>query len=819
MTSSPEQSRTPASSLSEWLRRRSDGQLAELLRRRPDLALPAPADLGTLAGRVGVRTSVYRAIDALDAPSLRVLEAIALAAAADERVSVGAIARLLPGTDIGAPLDHLRTVCLVWGDERLHLVAHVVDALGHYPAGLGRPAEQLLRAVSDVTLAPMLRTLGLPPALQPRSTDAILDVLDDPVRLQAMLDARDAAERDVLDRLAAGPPVGVVRDALLPAVIDEGGTPPHRLIAHALLIPIDAQTVELPREVGLALRGVHPLGIVASAPPPIAVNERSPGELDRLGTSVVLELLRQVEALADVWSNYPPAILRAGGLGVRDLRRSARDTGVDESTVALLVETAFAAGLFGATRSNEPVFLPTSDFDNWRHRDPATRWVTLAGAWLSMTRQPALVGQRDERDRLITALGPDAERGTIPALRRQVLGALTDLPPGSSPLERADVLARLAWQAPRRASGQRPLAETILAEADQLGVTAAGGLTSYGRALLAGAESAADDALAIALPEPVDHFLVQPDLTVVVPGPPEGGLGEELALAAELESTGGASVYRVTEASVRRALDAGRSGADLTRLFAEHSRTPVPQALSYLIDDVARRHGAVRVGPASAYLRCDDDALLGRVLADRAVAPLGLRRIAPTVVIASAPVARILQVLREAGYAPAAESPDGAVVNLGADAPRAPSRPTSRLVRARAASDSAAHVDELVRRLRAGDQLAEITRRVSPTGQRIPGVTSAATLGLLRDAIRGGRHIWLGYVDTQGTSSQRTIEPISMAGGTLRGHDLDTGRLEAFALHHITGVGVLDSGLAPVQGDAGDDQPDTGDVAPGGHLR
>jgi predicted DNA-binding transcriptional regulator YafY len=153
------------------------------------------------------------------------------------------------------------------------------------------------------------------------------------------------------------------------------------------------------------------------------------------------------------------------------------------------------------------------------------------------------------------------------------------------------------------------------------------------------------------------------------------------------------------------------------------------------------------------------------------------------------PVARILQVLRDAGYAPAAESPDGAVLSLGADTQRAPSRPSSRLVRTRTAADASPHVDELVRRLRAGDHLAEITRRAGP---RIPGVTSAATLGLLRDAIRGGRQIWLGYVDQQGTSSQRTIEPISMAGGTLRGHDVDTGRLEAFALHHITGVGVID---------------------------
>ncbi len=699
----------------------------------------------------------------------------------------------------------------MWGDDdRLHLVAHVVEVIGPYPAGLGRPAEHLLRAVSDVTLAAVLRTLGLPPDVQPRSSAAVLDVLRDPDRVQSLIDDRDAAELDVLTRLAAGPPVGVVRDAVQPAALDGGITPPHRLIAHGLLIPIDVRTVELPREVGLALRGAEPLRSIERVPPVVAVIERSPAELDRVGSRAVLDLVRLAETLAEAWSSYRPPVLRAGGLGVRELRRSARDLGVDEPTTALVAETTTAAGLIGSTHTADPTFLPTTDYDGWRRRDAAARWVALARAWLSMTRQPSLVGQRDERDRLITALGPDAERGTVPALRRQVLATLADLVPGAAPADRADVLARLAWQAPRRANGQRSLAEAVLAEADLIGITAAGGLTGYGRALLAGAESAAEDALTIALPEPVGHFLVQPDLTVVVPGPPTAELGEELALAAELESTGGANVYRVTEASVRRALDFGRTGTDLAHLFADNSRTPVPQALSYLIDDVARRHGALRVGAATAYLRCDDEGLLRRVLADRSVEPLGLRRIAPTVVVGSAPVARILEVLRDAGYAPAAESPDGAVVNLAADAPRAPSRSTSRLVRARPVTESTAHVGELIRRLRAGDQLAELTRRASPTGQRIPGVTSAATLGLLREAIRGGRQIWLGYVDQQGTSSQRTIEPISMAGGTLRGHDIDTGRLEAFALHHITGVGVLDDDLRTVQADPGDHQTDAG---------
>ncbi|HVU92876.1 MAG TPA: helicase-associated domain-containing protein, partial [Jatrophihabitans sp.] len=526
---------------------------------------------------------------------------------------------------------------------------------------------------------------------------------------------------DVLDRLAAGPPVGTVRHTrLAPAEAEQSA--PHRLLARGLLVALDTQRVELPREVGLAVRAGHGGGRgteLAAEPPELEVVAREPVELDRLGSTAVLETLRLVDALAESWTAQPPPLLRSGGLGVRELRRTARDLGVDEPTAALIAEVASAASLLNSTNGPEPVLLPSSEYDNWHGRDPADRWIVLASAWLAMTRQPSLISQRGERDRVITALGPDAERGTIPALRRQVLDALAQLPPGAAPVSREAVLDRLAWQQPRRASGQRPLAEAILAEADVLGVTAAGGLPGYSRTLLAGSSAAAERALASALPDPVDHFLVQPDLTVVVPGPPLPDLGAELHLLADLESTGGASVYRITERSVRRALDAGRSGEQLAGFVRDHSRTPVPQALTYLIEDAARRHGVLRAGTASSYLRCDDPALLSRVLADRHVDSLGLQLIAPTVVVSDVPVNRLLDGLRAAGYSPAAEAPGGELVTLTPDAPRAPTRPAPRSIVSRAGADSEAQLAELVRRMRAGETLAAAGRRVSPIAAQV----------------------------------------------------------------------------------------------------
>jgi hypothetical protein len=778
-----------AGSLIDWLRACTDAELAELLRRRPDLALPAPADLPTLANRLSVRTSVQRAVDSLNAHLLAVLEGLALLAETNDVLNLGAVARVLDDAALDTAVDELRTLVLVWGpDDHLRLVPTVRDSLGTYPAGLGRPAAALFVGVPDMALAPVLRELDLPPAAQPRAGAAIAAVLRDRVRLVELIEAASPAERDVLDRLAAGPPVGRVRDAHLPAHAAE--SPPRRLVGRGLLVPLDAQTVELPREVALALRGDHPLGEARVQPPEVVVVQRDPADLDRTGSTAVLEALRLVDSLADQWTAHPPAQLRSGGVGVRDLRRTAKDLGVDEATSALVAEVAAAAGLLNSTHSIEPVYLPTPEYDTWRRRAPATRWADLAGAWLAMTRQPSLVSQRGERDRLITALSPDAERGTIPSLRRQVLDVLLALPPGARPSDRAALLDRLDWQAPRRAAAQRPLTEAVLAEADLLGVTAAGGLTGYSRTLLAGSRAVAEQVLADAIPPAVDHFLVQPDLTVVVPGPPTADLAAELALIADLESTGGASVYRITESSIRRALDAGRSGATVAGLIAGRSRTSVPQALQYLVDDLARRHGALRTGAASAYLRCDDEALLARALGDRDVADLHLRRIAPTVLVSSAPVARVLEVLREAGYAPAAEDPDGSLIALGAEPPRAPSRPSARAVRTTSVTD-ASRLAELVQRVRSGDALTELTRRTPSLAQQVPGVTSAATMGTLRAAIREGRQVLLGLADADGVAARHTISPISMAGGFVRGHVPGDDGLRAFPLHRITAVTVI----------------------------
>ena len=189
--------------------------------------------------------------------------------------------------------------------------------------------------------------------------------------------------------------------------------------------------------------------------------------------------------------------------------------------------------------------------------------------------------------------------------------------------------------------------------------------------------------MARVLPPPIDHFLVQADLTVVVPGPLQRHLAEELSAVATVESAGTAMVYRVSEQSIRHALDIGKTADELHNLFHKHSKTPVPQGLTYLIDDVARRHGQLRVGMATSFVRCEDPALLAQAVAG--AEHLGLRVLAPTVAISQAPISEVLAALQDAGFAPAAEDSTGTIVDIRARGARVPApqrhrphRPTPR---------------------------------------------------------------------------------------------------------------------------------------------
>ncbi len=550
-------------------------------------------------------------------------------------------------------------------------------------------------------------------------------------------------------------------------------------------------------------------------PPPLGIQHNGQAVVDRAAAGAAADSVRRVADLLSLWAGDPPPVLRAGGVGIRSLRRTAAALDIPVTDAAMYAETARAAGLLAASGWADGDWLPTGRYDGWRERGTAEQWTVIAGAWLTMTRVPALAGRRDERGRLLNALGGGLDRTDAPAVRAMVLGQLEGA--GGS-VQPGQLLRRLAWLRPRR---QGPmftlLAETTLREAAMFGVTGLDALAAHGRALAAADAGAAAAALSSVLPEPLGHVLLQADLTAVAPGPLLPELAADLALMATVESTGGATVYRFTTASVRRALDAGRSASDLLTFLERRSATPVPQPLRYLVEDLARRHGRVRVGTASAYVRCDDPAVIAEIAADQRAERLRLRTLAPTVLASPADRDAVLETLRALGYAPAAESADGTVeVSIPAarrataptsvpggpgvsPTPRAPAGPDDEMVRA------------AVREIRAGDEAAAAIRHLVPgavagtmasngtgdharyqTGDRAGDRARVeALVSALSTAAAAGERVWVGYVDSAGVARSRIFKPERVEGGYMTAYDASRDTVHRLALHRITGVAVL----------------------------
>jgi len=838
-----------ARSLADALRGTDDATLAELLALRPELVSPVPADLSQLAARATTAPSVARALDRLDRWTLQVLEAACAAAGPGSGDPAGYpdVAALLAGAPeeaVRAAVDRLLALALLWGDDQaLNVVVGAREIIGAHPAGLGPPLTVLLSAGSPSRAADILADLDPGAAAAATSPRAVVDALAARIGSEAqrgvLLDQAPAEAAALLDRLTWGPPLGAVERADRQVRVATASSAVDWLLARGLLVAVDSATVVLPREVSLFLRGGRAFADAQPEPPTPRV-VAVPDQVDRTAGGQALTFIRLTEDLLEAWGLDPPPVLKAGGLGVRELRRAAALLDVDPGHTALVIETAYAAGLVGPSGDLDESWLPTGAYDAWRADPPEERWAKLAEAWLRSTRLPGLVGTRDDRDRVAAALGPDLDRVLAPEVRSAVLAVLAAAEPGSA-LAPGDVESVLTWRRPRRPTRLRhQIVQWTLAEAEHLGMTGQGALSSPGRALVTTAEpttgsaatrmarmarapasvsastDAAADALAPLLPQPLDHVLLQADLTAIAPGPLVTDLAHALALMADVESTGGATVYRFTEASVRRALDAGRTAGDLHALLAGHSATPVPQPLTYLIDDMARRHGRIRVGAASSYLRCDDEGLLAELLADKRSAELRLRRLAPTVLAAQAPGESVLARLRAMGFAPAAESADGTVLIRRPDSRRAPARQRPPRLAGEVATPSAQLRSAAVRALRAGDRASRAPRGESVASMGRPGVpprtAAAATLMLVQLAVDQGRALWVGYVDQHGSVTERVVDPIRLEGGYLTAFDHRYEEVRTFAIHRITGVAFLETG------DVDLDPVDTGfaDVGPVG---
>ncbi|MCV7346613.1 helicase-associated domain-containing protein [Mycolicibacterium rhodesiae] len=747
---------SPGVPLGAWLADLPDDRLIRLLELRPDLAQPAPGSIAALAARAVARQSVKAATDELDYLRLAVLDALIVLHAETAATPVAKLLALIgeraDEKSILAALDDLRERALVWGEGEVRVSAEAAAGLPWYPGqAIG---EDSSRSAAEISAA--------------------IDALDEP-------------QLELLDRLLMGSPVGRTRDAAPGAPADR---PVPRLLAAGLLRQLDAETVILPRQVGQVLRGEEPGPVSLTAPDPVS-GTTTVADVDSAAAGAVLDLIREIELVIESLSAAPVPELRSGGLGVREAKRLSKLTGIDEQRLGLVLEISSAAGLIASGTPDpepqdgaSPYWTPTVAADRFMETPTAARWYLLASSWLELPSRPGLIGSRGPDGKPYAALSDSLYSTAAPLDRRLLLELLAELPPGAG-VDAQHASRALIWRRPRWAARLQPEPVAhLLDEAHAVGLIGRGALSTPGRVLLDGDEDAAIDAMGKALPAPIDHFLVQADLTVVVPGPLQRDLADELAAVAAVESAGAAMVYRVSEASIRHALDTGRTAGGLHTFFERHSKTPVPQGLTYLINDVARRHGQLRVGMASSFLRCEDPTLLAHAVAAPALEHLEVRLLAPTVAVSQAPIGDVLAALRAAGFAPAAEDSSGAIVDLRQRGARVSTPQHRRPFRTlpRPSTDTLASVVAVLRRVNSTTPFANV--RLDP----------AVSMALLQQAAMEQKDVVIGYVDAAGVATQRVVRPLTVSGGQLMAWDPAQGRPREFAVHRVTSVMSADAG-------------------------
>ncbi len=790
--------------LAEQLRSWPDEDLARLLAERPDLANPAPQDSAQLASRAGTRASVLRALDQLDRLELVVLDAVVAAGGTASARWLHTQVRAAPAA-VDRAADRLRTMALVWGaDDALRALSVVPDVLGGTLTGLGTSAAVLLAGYGPTRVGTLTRDLGLTPSGdRHRDIAAVAAHLAEPGHVEALLAEVDDKARAILDHLEQQGKDGSVESTDRPVSRGDVAGPVDQLLARGLLVARDRRHVAVPREVAVALRGGRTTRDPVDQVPALATSERDAALVDRAAAGAAFELVRHVELLLEHWGTTPPTGLRTGGLGVRELKSAAELLHVEERVAALHVELAAAAGLVavGSTDEHDVAWLPTEAFDVWSAGSVSDRWARLALTWLESPRLVGLVGSR-QAGKPVNALVPDLERSWLVETRRRALAEVARLPAGEVLAAGTGVpslVTRLGWLRPRRPAARAEAAGWVVEEAAVVGVMGLGGVSTHGRALLLDDDPlhTAPATLEPLLPEPVDHLLLQADLTAVAPGPLTHELAHHLATMADIESRGGATVYRFTERSVRRAFDSGWSAGEVHDFLAASSRTPVPQPLVYLVEDVSRKFGTVRVGSAESFLRSDDESALTELVHHPKAASLRLRRIAPTVVVSDVPLDVLLPRLRELGSAPVVEAADGTVrlARREVHRVRAPrSRPAPGELLAphgpldpRAAARLSARVAATVTAIRAGDR-ATSSRPPEAASGKLPRSTPTSTMAVLREALEAQQTVWIGYVDNHGATVERIVDPVKVEGGWLTAYDHRSEEVRSFAVHRISGV-------------------------------
>lgn len=810
----------------EHLASRPDASLAAFLCERPDLLAPPATDFSALAARASTRSSLSKALELLNAPELQTLTTLVVlesASVSELSFAVGSaplavVAQILDRLEflglVLAPSKHPEHFNHDAGTEVFLPLTSLREVLGAHPAGLGRSFTELASVAPGEGIQPLsdASNLGVLLANAPAGASSILDALD-------------------------GHPLGLVGKA-------QRG-PVDWLLSHGLLVSLDSTHVELPREVALALRGGRVFIDFASQPSSTSTSSLINAAVrENAAHNAMAASLRTMSSLLLSIAGAPLPTLRTGGVGVRAVRSLGKELDLEVDDLSFYLELAAMASLITLDPDTSQWRCSRG---TWTELPREQQWLWLVAAWFAADRLPALVGTGSP---VVTVLGAGTFRPEASVARATTLALLATIQnsaeagdstaeiSGASPgdLEAVvaptpqEILQQCAWYHPRMVRRLPSMLTGFLSEAEQLGLTGAGALTGVGQLV---ADNQWDKALvsaSLAFPAAITELFIQSDLSAIAPGYLDPVLAAELSLTADPEGKGAAAIHRFSEASIARALDSGRTGEQIIQFLDDHSVTPLPQSLVYLIRDTASRHGRLTLGAAGSFIQASTDQLLAEFLVLPVAQALGFvalsdtvaaTAISPLVVARTLATAEVRVALAQGDFSldgPAAVSttPRDASGRNKASAQRArkyfspePEQEVPAVLaqlitaptggsEAQEASgvelndahlDSAADQEPRVKELALTQVGMLRSRPVHSQGQSES--QQGVALEKLRQALRDGREIWLSTAVSDGTQRRERVKPLELTGGRLRLRD-PGGSQRTQSIHRIIDVELVE---------------------------
>lgn len=554
-----------------------------------------------------------------------------------------------------------------------------------------------------------------------------LDRADLEILLRARWVSNPAAIRDSLDLAAALLKPESIRRALsalprdaLNSLLTDSAVTAQPVVMSVLALPSETQPVTytaLPEVRDVLTSLLTEAGITADdlAAPLESFEQTSPAHpvaeqaREHLAAEHAFETVRAVNQLLRTIADEPALMRTASTPTVATTKRLAAALALEPAQTQSYIRLLLDSDLVKANDARCVVTELAGDWSGWSR--PA-RFSTLAEAWCS---------KRESYVRAVLEHRQCADTASAHRVLRWMF-----------PLASEDFAVRL---------------DEALTDGTAFGLIVSGRLSAVGQQFFAGEFGAARAYLEQAFPSSVGHVYVQPDLSIVAPGPLESAIEEQLLNFAILESSGLASSYRISARTLESALSAGHSEQEIRDFLTAHSLTGIPQPLDYLLTEATRRHGSIVIRDAldprldariRALVYCTDPAVAAQLRVDRSLTSLTLTPLGDTELSSHFDPIQVATALRSAGYAVSVE--------------------------AHQASHASAATDDA-----RDDPITQLADRVFEAAQH--EAEGGSVERLLELAVRQKQRIRAVMQQSDGTLREFVLRPVGLSNGRLRGID------------------------------------------------